>query len=271
MAAVRSGGRPLYDTCLDEFERGMPAERISEIFDQVKPELQLLIQRVLQSEHKPDEAALGMPEGLASLETSKQEALSREVVGSMGFDLSQGRVDVSVHPFTTSFSPADVRITSRFNDKARARVPPFSSLFSSLWIVSTRSCFAAGGVWQEWYQGLAGSMHECGHALYESQLRNSNLPVDTALSMGVHESQSLFWERHIGPSSSLVSAPGDLAGPSQGAWGSNAQNRACRPFPPVLALVRPAGARNAWRHCRRRDAVSCRQQRQAGIHQGGSG
>ena len=34
--------------------------------------------------------------------------------------------------------------------------------------------------------------------MYESQLRDSGLPVDSALSMGVHESQSLFWERHIG-------------------------------------------------------------------------
>lgn len=44
-------------------------------------------------------------------------------------------------------------------------------------------------------------MHETGHALYESALGRSGLPIDEALSMGVHESQSLFWERHIGLSS----------------------------------------------------------------------
>jgi len=167
VAEARADGRPIYDTCLDEFERGMPAERIAGIFDEVKAALQPLIQQVLQSEHKPSEAPLSTPTGVDSFDLKAQETLNKDIVKSLGFNFDQGRVDVSVHPFTTSFSPADVRITSRFNDK-------------------------------EWYQGLAGSVHECGHAMYESQLRDTGLPVDQALSMGVHESQSLFWERHIG-------------------------------------------------------------------------
>ena len=43
-------------------------------------------------------------------------------------------------------------------------------------------------------------MHETGHALYE-QGRNPahyGLPVSDALSMGIHESQSLLWERMVG-------------------------------------------------------------------------
>ena len=79
---------------------------------------------------------------------------------------------MSVHPFTTSFSSADVRITSRFSDS-------------------------------EWYQGLAGTIHEAGHALYESNLDPDPKPVNAALSMGAHESQSLFWERHVGLSRSF--------------------------------------------------------------------
>jgi Zn-dependent M32 family carboxypeptidase len=50
-----------------------------------------------------------------------------------------------------------------------------------------------------WLQGIAGTVHEVGHALYE-QGRNAeydNLPVSRALSMGVHESQSLLWERMV--------------------------------------------------------------------------
>ena len=84
----------------------------------------------------------------------------------MGFDEEHGRIDVSVHPFTSSFSPADVRITTRFSDS-------------------------------EFYQGLAGSIHEAGHAMYEQNLGDSNTAIDTFLSMGCHESQSLFWERHV--------------------------------------------------------------------------
>ena len=49
-------------------------------------------------------------------------------------------------------------------------------------------------------QGLMGTIHEGGHAMYEQNLQDSDLGIDEALSMGVHESQSLFWERHIGKS-----------------------------------------------------------------------
>ena len=45
-------------------------------------------------------------------------------------------------------------------------------------------------------------IHEVGHALYEQGLNRDQdgLPVQRALSMGVHESQSLFWERYVGQS-----------------------------------------------------------------------
>jgi carboxypeptidase Taq len=64
--------------------------------------------------------------------------------------------------------PSDVRITSRFRE-------------------------------DEWYQGLAGTIHEGGHAIYEQNVgKLTPLSIDSALSMGTHESQSLFWERHVG-------------------------------------------------------------------------
>ena len=45
-----------------------------------------------------------------------------------------------------------------------------------------------------------GAIHETGHALYEQgrNLEWDGLPVNKALSMGVHESQSLLWERMVG-------------------------------------------------------------------------
>lgn len=74
-----------------------------------------------------------------------------------------------MHPFTGGACPDDVRITTRYStDK------PF--------------------------EGIMGTVHEVGHAMYE-QGRNAKydgLPVSNALSMGAHESQSLFWERMIG-------------------------------------------------------------------------
>ena len=50
-------------------------------------------------------------------------------------------------------------------------------------------------------EGLTGAIHETGHSLYEMG-RNldeewKDQPVSTAMSMGVHESQSLLWERMV--------------------------------------------------------------------------
>ena len=154
----------LYNEMLDEYEMGMDAKRINDIFDQIQESLVPLIAKVIASpsEEKPSTDPL---KGVFDVE--KQKEVNRQIVKQLGFDESHGRIDVSVHPFTISFSSADVRITSRFRE-------------------------------DEWYQGLAGTIHEGGHAMYEQNLGSSDLEIDTALSMGVHESQSLFWERHVG-------------------------------------------------------------------------
>jgi carboxypeptidase Taq len=152
----------LYSQMLDEFEMGMPSERIDALFHQVQTALVPFIAKIRNSDNPP---SLHPLKGLFPIEA--QKTISQKIVTAMGYDTTQGRIDVSVHPFTMSLSNADVRITSRFNEK-------------------------------EWYQGLAGSIHEAGHAMYEQHLGDSELSLDTALSMGVHESQSLFWERHVG-------------------------------------------------------------------------
>lgn len=152
----------LYSQMLDEFEMGMPAERIDTLFHQVQSALVPFIAKIRSSDNQPSLKPL---KGNFPIDVQKE--VSKKIVTAIGFDENHGRIDVSVHPFTMSLSNADVRITSRFSEK-------------------------------EWYQGLAGSVHEAGHAMYEQNLQDSDLSLDTALSMGVHESQSLFWERHVG-------------------------------------------------------------------------
>lgn len=168
VAACRAPGADAYDECLQSFERGMSAERLAELFDEARAALVPLIGACLESPYQPSLAPLGVGASAAARYPAEaQAALSRGIVEALGLDLGAGRLDLSVHPFSTSFGPKDVRITTRFAE-------------------------------DEWYQGLAGSMHEAGHSMYEAGLRDTALPVDTALSMGVHESQSLFWERHVG-------------------------------------------------------------------------
>jgi len=169
----------LYSQMLDEFEMGMKSSRIDELFAQVQEALVPLISKVKSSTNPPDLSPLFPPKTNKTDEEEKNETeeesfpvesqkhLSKTLVTTLGYDTTHGRIDTAVHPFTTSFSPYDVRITSRFNTK-------------------------------EWFQGLMGTIHEGGHAMYEQSLGDSDTSLDTALSMGVHESQSLFWERHIG-------------------------------------------------------------------------
>lgn len=46
---------------------------------------------------------------------------------------------------------------------------------------------------------LTPALLQTGHALYEQgrNLAHDGLPVNAAMSMGIHESQSLLWERMV--------------------------------------------------------------------------
>ena len=94
----------------------------------------------------------------------------------MGFDFEAGRQDKSEHPFTISFHPQDVRVTTRINEKDPAQM---------IW-----TC-----------------IHEGGHALYEQGLpaEEYGLPLGEACSYSIHESQSRFWENGIGRSRAFCS------------------------------------------------------------------
>mmetsp|Transcript_57275 Transcript_57275/g.166172 ORF Transcript_57275/g.166172 Transcript_57275/m.166172 type:complete len:507 (-) Transcript_57275:79-1599(-) len=157
-------GISLYDQMLDQFEPGMTSARIDEIFSEIETSLVPLLDRVKTKGTPPSTDAL-----TGHFPIDVQKDLCREIVTSLGFDDKSGRIDVSVHPFTSSSSPADVRITSRFSD-------------------------------DEWAMGLIASIHEGGHAMYEQNLLPSALEIDSYLSMGAHESQSLFWERAVAKS-----------------------------------------------------------------------
>jgi carboxypeptidase Taq len=116
----------LYSQMLDEFEMGMPEERIDALFKEVHDALVPFIAKIRGSESAPSLEPLR-----GTFPIDAQKSVSQQIVKAIGFDESHGRIDVSVHPFTMSLSNADVRITSRFSEK-------------------------------EWYQGLAGSVHEAG-------------------------------------------------------------------------------------------------------------
>jgi carboxypeptidase Taq len=100
-----------------------------------------------------------------------QLAAGLAIAQRFGYDLRRGRVDLTRHPFATSFGVDDVRITTRFDENDLTE-----SLFSTL--------------------------HETGHALYELGVdpRLSRTPLAHGASSGVHESQSRLWENLVGRS-----------------------------------------------------------------------
>jgi carboxypeptidase Taq len=101
----------------------------------------------------------------------EQIAFGTKLVTAYGYDFDRGRQDMSPHPFMTSFSIGDVRITTRIkeNDLREA-------LFSTL--------------------------HEAGHGMYEQGIDPAfeGLPLADGTSSGVHESQSRLWENIVGRS-----------------------------------------------------------------------
>ena len=159
-----------YDANIDNFERGTTMAEITPIFERLKTELIPLIKSV-QDQPPPDTSFL---EG--TFPVDRQEALGKQISTDMGFAFDQGRMDVSVHPFCGGGHPTDVRITTRYKD---------SDFVESLYAV----------------------IHETGHGLYEQgrMAEGRDLPVSDSLTMGIHESQSLFWERMIAQSKPFCS------------------------------------------------------------------
>ncbi|KAG2382361.1 hypothetical protein C9374_005563 [Naegleria lovaniensis] len=176
MSLLIAPSKNVCDTLLDEYDPGMTCEEVDRVFSYIKKELVPLIQAIRkkvqeQPEKYGDEALLSKVqssnEGTFPIE--KQAELAKLVAKDIGFNFEGGRLDVSVHPFSTSFSTDDLRITTRYDSK-------------------------------EFVNGLAGVIHETGHSLYEGGLNKAYAyqPVQAALGTTIHESQSLFWERHVG-------------------------------------------------------------------------
>ncbi|UCC85721.1 MAG: carboxypeptidase M32 [Anaerolineales bacterium] len=156
----------IYDPLLDQFEPEMKTSQVEAIFDDLKAELLPLVRTISKQTDAVDDSVLRRP-----YDGEKQWSFGLEVIKDFGFDLTRGRQDESVHPFTTSFSISDVRLTTRVDPNYLPTA-------------------------------LFGTLHECGHGLYEQGI-NLGLErtfLDDGVSLGIHESQSRLWENLVGRS-----------------------------------------------------------------------
>ena len=165
-AAHLADGGDLYDALLQDYEEGMTAEALDEMFGALRPRLVALREAILG---KP------MPEPLTGeFPEEKQLRMSAELAHRFGYDEGHGRIDKAVHPFSSG-SGLDVRITTR-----TSLTDPFNCFYSTV--------------------------HEVGHAAYEQNVERGYLltPLGGGVSMGVHESQSRIYENQIGRSEAFT-------------------------------------------------------------------
>ena len=165
-AAYLDDQKQPYDVLLDEFERGLTMEVCDGFFGELKEALIPLIHRITKTGKQPDIAFLHQE---YPIET--QRRLSDWLMETIGIDRRKCSIRETEHPFTENFCRDDVRITTHYYADDVT-----SSMFSVI--------------------------HEGGHALYELNIgdRLCGTCLETGVSMGIHESQSRFFENLIGRS-----------------------------------------------------------------------
>jgi len=159
--------RSPWEILAQPFEPDISKQRLEVLFDPLRQRLPALLERVPPA----DGVSAELPESL-------QEQLSADLLESWGYDDKRCHRSRSAHPFSCTLGPQDYRITTRV-----VRGQPFS-------------CFLA-------------TAHEWGHSLYEQGLPHDQphafpWPLGDATSMGVHESQSLFWECRVARSEAFA-------------------------------------------------------------------
>ena len=166
-ALYQDGGKDPYDTLLDDYEKGASRETLDPFFRLLRERLVPLIRAIGE---KP------RPRGMnGRFPIERQKELTGRLMDFLGLDRRYCAVAETEHPFTDSFSRYDVRISTHYHEE-----DPLPSLYSVI--------------------------HEGGHALYElgtgEELQFTCL--GRGATMGIHESQSRFFENIIGRSRAFV-------------------------------------------------------------------
>lgn len=153
------------DPLIDFYDEGMKASTVRALFADLREQVRPLLEAI-QEEEPIDDSVLKQ-----HYAEEPQLEFGRSVIKAYGYDSSRGRQDKTHHPFMTSFSIGDVRITTRVNES-------------------------------DLNEALFSTLHEAGHALYEQGIARTleGTPLAKGTSAGVHESQSRLWENLVGRS-----------------------------------------------------------------------
>lgn len=162
-ANYREPEKDPYDVILNDYEKGMNVEKLDEFFRELRREIVPLLEKIKMKKINNEDYIEG------KVKKCNQIVFSKYLGEYLGFDFNRGIISQSEHPFTLTVNRDDVRITTKYIEEL-----PLSSIFSTI--------------------------HECGHGIYEQGIGEElkdTLLADGA-SMGIHESQSRFYENVLG-------------------------------------------------------------------------
>jgi len=150
-----------YDALLDDYEKGADVEMLDGFFAALREKIVPLIKDIIKCGKQPVEIT-------GRFDIAKQKALMPWLTDFVGYDRTRGKVGEVEHPYCTSLSRNDVRITTKYHEDNL-----LSAMFSTL--------------------------HESGHALYEQNIDEELelYALADGASMGMHESQSRLFENII--------------------------------------------------------------------------
>ena len=157
-AACFEGFARPYDALLADYDYGLTAARVQEVFGELSEALAPLVA----------DAARNGASAMVAPPVDAQQLAVPAVLARIGAGDDGWRIDVSAHPFSVGVGQRDSRVTTRYEE---------GDLLS-----------------------VIAAMHEFGHALYERQIAPelSRTNAGGGTSMSMHESQSKFWENHVG-------------------------------------------------------------------------
>ncbi|WP_273126043.1 carboxypeptidase M32 [Bacillus weihaiensis] len=153
-----------YDTLLNEYEPGMTVDILDKVFAQVREKIVPLVKSIAASSEKPKTDFI-----YKEFPKEAQKKFSEFILQEIGYDFDAGRLDETVHPFEITLNRGDVRVTTKYDV-------------------------------EDFRTAIFGTIHECGHAIYEQNISKDleGTLLCSGTSMGIHESQSLFYENFIG-------------------------------------------------------------------------
>lgn len=153
-----------YDALLDEYEPGATTAEITKTFAELRKDLVPLVAAIIDSGKKPKRDILHR-----EFPVDRQQVFGQEAAAAIGFDFTSGRLDITTHPFCSGIGPGDCRLTTRYNAR-------------------------------HFNEGFFGILHEAGHGIYDQGLEPAHFgtPLGSAVSLGIHESQSRLWENQVG-------------------------------------------------------------------------